>query len=274
MLRLLMTASLLISTLTACTSGREETLCGAIQERAVFTLWSWHVPERNPDQVTQNPLIETASFTADDDTTLRGYRYLAHNDAGEPVEPQGYVLVAMGNAMVSDHMVQALETLAGAGYHVYVYDYRGYADSAGRRRIGAILADYEDMVREKNTRYDRALLYGTSLGGMVMTNVIGRGAHFDRAVIDASPSVLSDHGCPESIDPVNQLTADTAERMLVITGARDSVLGDDMTGPLRETAAELGAETYHGEQYNHPFMDTPATHRERQQRTFDFLLAR
>lgn len=268
-------ASLSISLMfsaTAVADNRERTVCGAIKERLYFSIWSSQAPSRNVARVTSHPLVEEASFITGDGKTMRGYRYLAHNDKQQPIDATGYVLVAMGNAMVSDQLVTTLEPYARAGLNAYVFDYRGYADSDGRRRIQAIIKDYEELVESLGQRYAQGLLYGTSLGGLVMLNAIRDDVPFTRAVIDASPSRLSDFGCPEHIDPVRHITADNAERVLVIIGARDRVLNDSMTAPLHQRAEEVGAHTYHGANFDHPFMDTMAIHIQRQHLVKEFLL--
>lgn len=263
---------LLVFPAPAFSDNRERTVCGFIKERLYFSIWSSQAPSRNPAQVTANVLVDEAEFVTGDGKTLRGYRYHAHNDSYERVEPQGYVLMAMGNAMVSDQMIATLAPYAAAGFNAYVFDYRGYADSEGRRRIQAIVKDYQELIAHLADDYSEGLLYGTSLGGLVILNALSEHQDFTRAVIDASPSRLSDHGCPERFDPTNHLTANNANKFLVITGGRDRVLNDGMTAPLRHKAEEVGAHTYHGEQFDHPFMDSTRYHNQRQALIIEFLL--
>lgn len=256
----------------ALASERERTVCGAIKERAYFMLWSSQAPGRNPAEAAQHPLVEEASFTTGDNRTLRGYRYRAHNEQLQPIDTQAYLLIAMGNAMVSDQMVPYLEPFARAGINAYVFDYRGYADSDGRRRIQAMVKDYEEIIKGFSDTYSEAYLYGTSLGGLVMLNAVSDQAPFTRAVIDSSPSRLSDFGCPERLDPVNHIHTENADRLLVITGAQDRVLNEAMTAPLRRKAEQQGAATYHGDEFDHPFMDSVNAHAKRQALVKSFLL--
>ncbi|WP_194756377.1 alpha/beta hydrolase [Aliidiomarina indica] len=270
-MRYLLLFILLLGPVSASADNRERTVCGFLKERLYFSLWSSQAPARDPDRVTLNPLVEAVEFVTDDQRTLRGYRYRAHNEDDETVEPKGYLLVAMGNAMVSDQMISTLAPYARAGFNAYVFDYRGYADSEGRRRINAIVKDYEEIISNFSEQYSGGLLYGTSLGGLVILNAISEHANFTRAVIDSSPSRLSDHGCPQRLDAINHVTEDNASKLFVITGARDRVLNDSMTAPLRQRADEVGARTHHGEQFDHPFMDAGPVHQQRQQLIFDFL---
>lgn len=251
--------------------ARESAVCGALKERFFFWQWSLAAPAPNASRVERLTHVEAIRFVTADDKRLAGYRYLAHDDEGR-IKPQGYLLMAMGNAMVADRTIREFADYAAAGYDVYVYDYRGYAHSEGKRRINAIIEDYKEIVAALNEAYPRGLLYGTSLGGAVLMNVIGAGLDFDRAVIDSSPSRFSPFGCPERIDPVNNLPAD-ADDLLVITGGKDTVLGADMTAELREEAANRGATVHDGDDYAHPFMDSDARVRqERRARIAAFLL--
>ncbi|MFC3282256.1 alpha/beta hydrolase [Litchfieldella rifensis] len=253
-------------------ADREATVCGPLKERFFFWQWSLAAPNPNPARVAGLEHVEATTFVTGDGKRLAGYRYAAHGEGTDDGEPRGYLLMAMGNAMVADMMIQRLGEFAAAGFDTYVFDYRGYGDSQGRRRINAIIEDYKEIVTALNERYRHRLLYGTSLGGAVMMNVIGSGVDFDRAVIDSSPSRFSPYGCPRRIDPVEHLP-DDASRLLVITGQRDSVLGARMTRELRLEAEKRGAMVIDGEDYGHPFMDRSDVHRERMERIERFLLA-
>ncbi|WP_292414112.1 MULTISPECIES: alpha/beta hydrolase [unclassified Methylophaga] len=255
----------------AFSADREATVCGWFKERLVFTMWSSMAPTPDASRVAGNDLIQRTEFTTADNKILKGYKYQAQDENGLATEPEGYILVAMGNAMIADLMITTLERFSQRGYDIYIYDYRGYGESQGKRRINAIIEDYKELVAHLNTQYEKQLLYGISLGGAVMANVIGSGAQFDRAVIDSSPSRLSPHGCPERIDPVANIP-DDAINMLLIMGEKDSVLGPEMTSEFRERAEQKGASVYIGSNYAHPFMDSShEIHNERLNRVIIFL---
>lgn len=232
---------------------REEALCGSFFEPFVFWMWSSMTPEPDKSIVANIPFIEPSEYMTSDGKAIRGYKYLSNNGYAK-TSPKGYILVAMGNTMVSDQMVFMLNSFSQRGYDVYVYDYRGYANSEGARRIKAIIEDYKEITQTLNKTYKRKLLYGISLGGAVMLNVIGSGLDYDAAVIDSAPSSLSPFGCPKSIDPLENLPKN-ASKIFVITAQSDSVLPSSMTSPLRESAKERGAKTLDGEKYEHPFAD-------------------
>ena len=228
-------------------------------------------PNADASRVAGYDLIQRTEFTTADGKILRGYKYQAQDENGLATEPEGYILVALGNAMIADLMIKALERFSQRGYDIYIYDYRGYGESQGKRRINAIIEDYKELVAHLNTKYEKQLLYGISLGGAVMANVIGSGAQYDRAVIDASPSRLSPHSCPEWLDPAENIP-DDAKNILVITGEKDSVLGPEMTSEFRERAEHKGASVYIGSNYSHPFMDSShEIHNERLNRVINFL---
>lgn len=272
-LGLLLLLSLGVSVPSLANTDREATLCGFIKERLVFQIWSIHTPSPEPGRATRHPDIDRVEFRTGDGKTLRGYRYAAKDSHIASVEPKGYLLTALGNAMIADQLIGELGEYADAGYDVYVFDYRGYGNSEGKRRLGAIIQDYREMVASLNQQYERTLLYGMSFGGIVMMNVMGSGLHFDRAVVDSTPSKLSDRGCPRRVDPIEQVTEQYGRRLLVVTGDNDSVLADDMTGELRRAAARAGARTHRGESFDHPFMDEPGIHQQRTALIRDHLLS-
>ena len=244
--------SILIS-LNLYADNREEAICGTFFEPFVFWMWSSMTPKPDSGIVANIPFIEPSNFKTSDGKTIRGYRYQSNNGYTR-TSPKGYILVAMGNTMISEQMVVMLKNFSLKSYDVYAYDYRGYANSEGNRRIKAIIEDYKEIAEALNKRYKRKLLYGISLGGAVMLNVIGSGADYDAAVIDSAPSFLSSFGCPESIDPVTNLPKD-ASKLLIITAQKDSILPKSLTSPLREIAQKRGAKTLDGEEYEHPFAD-------------------
>lgn len=252
-------------------ADREATVCGWFKERLMFKIWSSVAPAPDESRVAKNPLITSVDFKTSDKRTLRGYKYQSHNTKNSVTEPKGYILMALGNAMIADQMIGHLKSFSQRGYDVYIFDYRGYGLSEGKRRIKAFIKDYEEIINHLNGRYQKSLLYGVSLGGAVIANAIGSGLAFDRAVIDSSPSRFSPYGCPKAIDPAEHIPED-ARKMLVITGAIDSVLSHKMTSEFRESARLKGAAVFDGPNYSHPFMDRNRdVHFDRLNRVINFL---
>jgi len=239
---------------SALSVDREDTVCGWFKERLLFQIWSSSAPEPDESRISDNQFIISVDFKTSDKRILRGYKYQSHNINDVITEPKGYVLMALGNAMISDQMIGYLKPFSQKGYDVYIFDYRGYGLSEGKRRIKAFIEDYKELTSYLNTQYERHLLYGISLGGAVIANVIGAGVEYDRAVIDSSPSRFSSYGCPKEIDPAENIPVN-ADNMLVITGVLDSVLKSKMTSEYRELAGSKGASVFDGPNYSHPFMD-------------------
>ena len=253
--------------------ARESAICGKLKEPLVFWIWSRMAPKPDPSRVARDPHIEAVTFLTGDQKKLSGYKFSAHDESGRTVKPKGYLLMALGNAMIADQMIRELSVYASNGYDAYIYDYRGYGNSEGKRRINAIIDDYREIVSDLNGRYQRKMLYGVSLGGMVIMNVIGSGLAFDAAVIDSSPSRLSEYGCPARIDPVTHVSAEIAPKLLAITGQRDQVLSTRQTQELRQKAAEMGALTYDGADFAHPYMDSVYdVHMRRARMVQDYLI--
>ncbi|MBT3011103.1 MAG: lysophospholipase [Candidatus Thiodiazotropha sp. (ex Lucina aurantia)] len=270
-LQVILFFSLIYVVSTAEADGREKTVCGSIQEPFLFWLWSSAAPNPDKNRALVSPLIEQTQFTTSDNKILRGYKYKSHYREEKRIPPKGYVLMALGNAMIADQIITSLKYLASNGYDVYIFDYRGYGNSEGKRRINAIIEDYKEIITFLNSKYDKRFLYGISLGGAVIMNAIGSGAEYDSAIIDSSPSRFSDYGCPETIDPVNNLPHD-ASKIFIITGKKDQVLGSDMTSPLRIEAQQRGARVLDGDDFSHPYMDRDLiAHKARTKLILDFF---
>ncbi|MCK7579690.1 MAG: alpha/beta hydrolase [Chromatiales bacterium] len=213
----------------------EEAVCNAVLEP--FAFWLWQRAAGTPHLPAGAPVPggEAISFTSRDGRVLRGFRLIAAPPR------KGFVLVAQGNATLAERLLPHLRALAHAGYDVVVYDYRGYAGSEGKRRLKAIVGDYRELyARLTGEVPGERLLYGMSFGGIVVLNVIGAGAGFDRAVIDSTPSRIAGYGCPKDYDPVRNLPAASAG-LLVIQGARDRVVPADDSAELLDAAEARGA---------------------------------
>ncbi len=252
-------------------SERESTICGWFKERLYFQLWSSAAPHPDESRIKSYKHIEKVKFTTSDNKKLNGYVHRAHRNENGKIDAKGYILVALGNAMIADQMIGELKGFTKKEFDVYVYDYRGYGTSEGKRRINAMIEDYKEIIPFLNEKYEINMLYGISLGAAIISNAIGSGVHFDRAVLDSSPSRFSSYGCPEEIDPINNLPEDSSN-ILVITGQIDGVLKPAMTSEFRLLAERRGATIFDGKEYAHPFMDRdPAIYQDRIKRVIDFL---
>lgn len=199
----------------------EQTVCGTIKEPLMFSLWSSAAGKPDPEVVARMPNVGPITHKTKDGRILKGYQLKGQSPGSAR---KGFLLVAQGNAMLADQLLPALNGIVTHGIDVFIFDFRGYGESEGKRRLKAIVSDYRELFETISAATPGVrLLYGISFGGVIMLNVIGSGVSFDRAVIDSTPSRVSTLGCPATYDPVNNLPNDSS-RLLLIAGQRDRVV--------------------------------------------------
>jgi pimeloyl-ACP methyl ester carboxylesterase len=263
----------LMSPDASAANDREETVCGFIRERLAFSLWSSVAGRPDPAAAQRVSNATPVEHLTADGRTLRGYRLAARTDSRP--EAKGFVLMAQGNAMLADQLLDHLHAFTAGGHDVYVYDYRGYGASEGKRRLKAIVQDYAEIFADLSKIHGGdKLLYGVSFGGIVVANVINAQPQFDRAAIDSTPSRVSGYGCPRDYDPVENLPRD-ASNMLLINGMRDTVVPARQSAELLDAAEMRGATAIRSEHYAHPFQDFDSQVRlARNQQIRTFLVGR
>jgi alpha-beta hydrolase superfamily lysophospholipase len=241
-------------------------VCGSIREPLAFWLWRRLAGPPNPQRVAGLKNVEQIKLTTRDDMQLGGYKLAAE-------KPKGYLLVAQGNAMLADQLVDDLQPFRDLGLDVYIFDYRGYGTSQGKSRLAAIVADYAEIVVHLNTRgYPRRLLYGISMGGVILLNAVEDRSAYTRLVIDSSPARISNFGCPERYDPVAHLPEDSS-RVMIISGAADTVVRPRAMEELIRVARARGARILQDSGFAHPYQDSSdEVHRRRQNEVAAFLL--
>jgi len=254
----------------------ETSVCG-LKEPIMFWLWSRQAGRPDGRRLAGLSDVEEISVVTKDNRILRGYLLRARDERGvvPAPDPRGYLLVVQGNAILADQILREFSRYADAGYDVYLYDYRGYGRSQGKRRLKAMVSDYQEIISRLNTApYRERLVYAMSFGGIVLLDAWRPGFRLDRIVIDSSPSRLSDHGCPEEYDPVDHLPLDCGNFM-VIVGGRDMVVPPAMSLEMAERARQRGALTVRDPDLGHPFMDRQWSLHQRRMDTIErFLLAR
>lgn len=235
-------------------SELEVSVCG-LREPVMFWLWSRMAGSPDAGWLTGLRHLEDIAFDTRDGRSLRGYRLKATDADGQLIPPNGYLLVMQGNAILADRIIDEFAAYSTAGLDVYVYDYRGYGRSGGRRRLRAIVSDYAEIIAALNAAdYEQRFVYAMSFGGIAFLDGLASHGRLDRVVIDSTPARLSSYGCPPAYDPVEHLPADT-RAFLFIVGANDRVVTPDMSRELVETGEERGAEVVRDEMFAHPFMD-------------------
>ena len=255
------------SNAAAVDAGNAETsVCGSLREPLAFWLFRSAAGAADARRIAGIRDIERLALKMRDGRNLGGYR-LRHPD------PRGYLLVVPGNAMLSDQIAAELQFFRDRGLDVYVYDYRGYGLSSGKRRLAAIVGDYREIVAHLNgLGYRRRLLYGLSMGGVVLLDAIGdRPEQYDALVVDSSPSRISPLGCPQAYDPVKHLPV-RCNRIKIIGGERDRVVRLEEMQELMAAAQDCGAQITRSAEFAHPFQDaSAAVQRRRFQEVVDFL---
>ncbi|MCL4471096.1 MAG: alpha/beta hydrolase [Sulfuricella sp.] len=243
----------------------EISVCGAMREPLAFWLFRRVAGAAGARRLAGIPNIERLAFKTRDGRELGGYKLISR-------KPRGYLLVAPGNAMLAGQIMGELQYFRDLGYDVYVYDYRGYGLSGGASRLMAIVSDYREIVTHLNTLgYPRSLLYGMSMGGVILLNAVGAAGQYHAMVVDSTPSRISPLGCPASYDPVGHLPADCS-RIKIIAGERDLVVPPGEAQELLDAAQHCGATLLRQRDFAHPFQDASAEiHRRRFEAVADFL---
>jgi alpha/beta superfamily hydrolase len=244
----------------------ESAVCGTIREPFMFWLWRSMAGSPDPKRVSHINDLEQIHFKTRDGIELGGYKLAA-------TSPKGYLLVAQGNAMLADQLIADLQAFRDQGLDVYIFDYRGYGISKGKSRLAAIAADYAEIISYLNTLgYAKHLLYGISMGGVILLNAVGPSQAYTRLVVDSSPSRISDFGCPETFDPVEHLPKDSST-LMIISGAQDEVVSSWQMEELIRVARSQRGRVLQDKEFAHPYQDSnQATHRRRQSEVARFLL--
>ncbi|KHF24902.1 hypothetical protein JV46_04000 [Solemya velum gill symbiont] len=250
----------------------EQSVCG-LKEPLTFWLWSRLAGKPNANQLSDLNHVEDISFETKDHRVLRGYKLKATGNEGELITPEGYLLVLQGNAILADRLISEFARFSSAGFDVYIYDFRGYGRSEGRRRLKAIVSDYMEVIAALNSAdYEKHLIYAMSFGGIAFLNGFEQHTGLDRIIVDSAPSRLSDYGCPEEYDHVNHLPDDCSHCMFIV-GRNDTVIPLAMSQELVDKAQQKGAVILRDEEFGHPFMDYDwLVHRRRLKIMEEYLL--
>ena len=137
------------------------------------------------------PGAEAVAFAALDGTRLFGWFIPADGGARDAGGRAATILHVHGNAgNVASHL-WFTEYLPGAGFNVFLFDYRGYGQSEGaaRRRndlIGDTEAALDALLEREDVAPDRVGMYAQSLGGAIGLNVMAGRPEIRAAVVESS----------------------------------------------------------------------------------------
>lgn len=116
---------------------------------------------------------ETIGFPSADGTKLHGW-FIPSLEA----EARGTVVFSHGNAGSVGHHLGFAMWFVEAGYHVLMYDYRGFGKSGGRVDRRGMVQDVRAAFDYAGTRADvdpgRLISYGHSLGGAKSVTALGQ----------------------------------------------------------------------------------------------------
>jgi fermentation-respiration switch protein FrsA (DUF1100 family) len=108
--------------------------------------------------------FEDVWLTTSDDVRLHGWHVPAPT-------PRGTLLFFHGNAGNISGRIDSIEIFRDLGFSVFIFDYRGYGQSGGRRSISGVtldaLAAWEWLVDKKNVPPNKIAVFGRSLGGAI-----------------------------------------------------------------------------------------------------------
>ncbi len=115
---------------------------------------------------------ENLRFRSADGTQLHGWFIPARGR-----EPRATVVFSHGNAGSLGHHLGFVMWLAEAGYHVMMFDYRGFGKSGGdldrRGMIDDVKAAFAHVARRPDVDAGKLVSYGHSLGGAKSVTAIG-----------------------------------------------------------------------------------------------------
>ena len=201
---------------------------------------------------------EEVRFTAQDGVRLAGW-YIPHERAA------GTVLFFHGNAGNISHRLPTIQQLHILGYDVFIFDYRGYGQSAGKPREAGIYLDAEAALRhltdERSQALDRIAYCGRSLGGAVAIELATR--HTPGAlIVESTFTKLADVGkIHYPWLPVSIILGDAYDSVARIGDVRCPKLflhgADDQLIPIA-----LGRTLYEAASEPKRFVETPGGHNE------------
>jgi len=251
----------------------EERVCG-VKEPFIFWLWSSAAGRLNLKRLVGLNNAKDISYKTKDGRTLRGYQLAAlETKPAQENKAKGFLLVLQGNAMLADQILADFSRYAEAGYDVYIYDYRGYGRSEGKRRLKAMVSDVKEIINYLSTKsYNKRLVYAMSFGGILLLDGLDTHIKLDKVIIDSTPSRLSDYGCPKEYDPITYLPTECSNFMF-ITGQRDHVVTTQMAKDMLKKAQQCHAMIISDAEFAHPFMDADISVHQRRMKTIEqFLL--
>lgn len=193
---------------------------------------------------------ENFSFKSADGTPLHGWFIPSKRKTA-----LGTVVFSHGNAGSIGHHLGFVMWLAEAGYHVMMYDYRGFGKSGGsvnrRGMVDDVKAAFAHAARRPDVDPRRLVSYGHSLGGAKSVTALGetpvRGLR--AVVIDGAfasyqamariiGGQLGERVVTDELAPKDYVKKLSPVPLLVVHGARDEVVPVAQGRQLYQTASQ------------------------------------
>jgi len=143
--------------------------------------------------------VEEVRFRSEDGTELHGWLL----KPGEDRTAVGTVVHFHGNARNLTAHVGLVDWLAGRGFNVFLFDYRGYGKSDGRPKRSGVIADSRAALTyirgREDIDSDRLLVLGQSLGGACALAALGEGSTEGVRAVAIDSSFLSYRNVANSV---------------------------------------------------------------------------
>ena len=143
--------------------------------------------------------VEEVRFRSEDGTELHGWLLRP----GEDRAAVGTVVHFHGNARNLTAHVGLVDWLAGRGFNVFLFDYRGYGKSDGRPKRSGVIADSRAALTyirgREDIDSDRLLVLGQSLGGACALAALGEGSTEGVRAVAIDSSFLSYRNVANSV---------------------------------------------------------------------------
>ena len=143
--------------------------------------------------------VEEVRFRSEDGTELHGWLLRP----GEDRAAVGTVVHFHGNARNLTAHVGLVDWLAGRGFNVFLFDYRGYGKSDGRPKRSGVIADSKAALTyirgREDIDSDRLLVLGQSLGGACALAALGEGSTEGVRAVAIDSSFLSYRNVANSV---------------------------------------------------------------------------
>ena len=199
---------------------------------------------------TPPPRVEPIELATDDGLSLGAWFVPA---AGDATEPGPAVLVCNGNAGYRAHRLPLAQALSERGYHVLLFDYRGYAGNPGSPTEDGLRTDARAAARALMERREvdagRLAYFGESLGASVcggLATELPPAAMILRSPFPSTVEVGRHHyPYVPVVEPLvwdrwrlaDQLARDVRAPLLVVVGERDEVVPPHLSRRAYDAAA-------------------------------------